>query len=46
MHRASLLVADGESTGERIVFLRAASGAIAGLNMLGYPLRRLAPVER
>ena len=37
---------DGESEGEQIVFLRAASGAIAGLNMLGFPLRRLSYLER
>jgi hypothetical protein len=39
-------VEDGEAIGERCVFLRNASGAIAGLNLGGGALHRLAPVER
>jgi CubicO group peptidase (beta-lactamase class C family) len=39
-------IGDGESIGERCLFLRGSSGAIAGLNVAGIPLRRLAPVER
>jgi D-alanyl-D-alanine carboxypeptidase len=39
-------VEDGEAIGERCVFLRNGSGAIAGLNLGGGALHRLAPVER
>jgi hypothetical protein len=38
--------ADGEWIGEQIRFLRNASGAIAGVNVVGGPLRKLAPIER
>jgi hypothetical protein len=37
---------EGESVGERVVFLRSASGAIAGVNYVGVPLHRLAYVAR
>jgi D-alanyl-D-alanine carboxypeptidase len=38
--------ADGEWIGEQIRFLRNASGAIAGVNVVGGPLRKLAPIDR
>ena len=37
---------EGESVGERVVFLRSAVGAIAGVNYVGVPLHRLAYVAR
>ena len=39
-------VADGESKGEVVRFLRNAEGAIAAVNIGGAPFRRLALVER
>ena len=38
--------AEGESIGEQVRFLRNASGVIAGVNVVGGPLRKLAPIER
>jgi CubicO group peptidase (beta-lactamase class C family) len=38
--------AEGEWIGEQIRFLRNAAGAIAGVNVVGGPLRKLAPIER
>jgi hypothetical protein len=38
--------ADGEWVGEQVRFLRNASGVIAAVNVVGGPLRKLAPVER
>ena len=38
--------ADGESIGERILFLRNAAGLIAGMNAAGAALHKLEPVER
>jgi D-alanyl-D-alanine carboxypeptidase len=39
-------IGDGELIGERCLFLRGSSGAIAGVNLAGFPLRRLVPAER
>jgi hypothetical protein len=38
--------AHGELAGEQVRFLRNAAGAIAGVNVVGGPLRKLAPIER
>jgi len=38
--------AEGEWIGEQVRFLRNASGAIAGVNVVGGPLRKVAPIER
>jgi hypothetical protein len=37
---------EGESVGERVVFLGSGSGAIAGVNYVGVPLHRLVYVAR
>jgi CubicO group peptidase (beta-lactamase class C family) len=39
-------IADGDSVGERVQFLRNAAGQISGMNAASAPLARLAPVER
>jgi hypothetical protein len=38
--------AEGEWIGEQVRFLRNASGEIAGVNVVGGPLRKLAQIER
>jgi D-alanyl-D-alanine carboxypeptidase len=37
---------EGDLIGERCQFIRGSNGAVAGVNVAGAPLRRLAPVER
>jgi hypothetical protein len=39
-------IGDGELIGERCIFIRGSTGAIAGLNVAGAAVHRLAPVER
>ncbi|HEX5014192.1 MAG TPA: hypothetical protein VFV72_08540, partial [Candidatus Limnocylindrales bacterium] len=39
-------IAEGDSIGERVLFLRNAAGQIAGMNAAGAALRKLAPVDR
>jgi hypothetical protein len=39
-------IADGDSVGERVQFLRNAAGQISGMNAASAPLARLAPVDR
>ena len=38
--------AEGEWIGEQVRFLRNAAGTVAGVNVVGGPLRKLAPIER
>jgi hypothetical protein len=41
----AFVLKDGDGSGEPVVFLRNSAGAIAGVNVGGVPLRRLAYVE-
>jgi hypothetical protein len=41
----AFVLKDGDGSGEPVVFLRNSAGAIAGVNVGGLPLRRLAYVE-